>query len=110
MEKIKSFFSSAYGIIVLVLTGAVAILAYVLSNRRKEVNALKAQIDLAKTQKEVDLIEVQIKERMEHKEILAKEVVELQNGLNSIEEKRKEIADNEKNKNPDDVEDFWRNH
>jgi hypothetical protein len=40
----------------------------------------------------------------------AKEVVELQNGLNSIEEKRKEIADNEKNKNPDDVEDFWRNH
>ena len=110
LEKIKSFFSSLYGVIVLVLTGAIAILAYILSNRRKEVNALKAQIDLAKTQKEVDLIEVQIKERMEHKEVLTKEVTELQNGLNSIEEKRKEIATSEKNKNSDDIEDFWRNH
>lgn len=110
MEKIKSFFTSAVGIILTILTGAVAILAYILSNRRKEVNALQAQIALAKTQKEVDLIEVQIKERMDNKEVLAKEVTELQNGLNAIEEKRKQIANEEKNKNPAQVEDFWRNN
>ena len=94
----------------LVLTGGIAILIYVLSNRRKEVNALKGQIDLVKTQKEADLIEAQIKERMDRKEVLAKEVLELQNGLLDLEAKRKEIASTEKNKNPDDIEDFWRNH
>ncbi len=110
LAKIKEFFSSLYGIIMLVLTGGIAILIYVLSNRRKEVNALKGQIDLVKTQKEADLIEAQIKERMDRKEVLAKEVLELQNGLLDLEAKRKEIASTEKNKNPDDIEDFWRNH
>lgn len=107
MEKIKSFFSSVVGIIVVILTGAVAILAYILSNKRKEVNALKAQADLASTQKEADLVEVQIKERMQSKDALTKEVTELQKGLDTLEEKRKQIAETEKNKNPDQVEDFW---
>lgn len=110
LEKIKAFFSSVAGIIMLVSTAAVGILVYVLSNRRKEVNALKAQIDLAKTQKEVDLIEVQIKQRMDNKDALDKEVKELQNGLTAIEEKRKQLASEEKNKNPDQIEDFWRNN
>ena len=33
LAKIKEFFSSLYGIIMLVLTGGIAILIYVLSNR-----------------------------------------------------------------------------
>lgn len=110
LEKIKSFFSSIVGLIMLTLTAVVGILLYILSNKRKEVNSLKAQIDLAKTQKEVDLIEVQIKERMANKNALTKEVAELQNSLNTIEEKRKQLANDEKNKNPSDVEDFWRNN
>lgn len=110
MEKIKSFFSSIIGVIMLVLTGAVAILAYVLSNKRKEVNALKAKIDLAETQKEADLIEVEIKQRMTNKDNLSQEVKELQKGLDALEEKRKQIASEEKNKNSNDVEDFWRNN
>lgn len=110
LQKIKEFFSSVIGIIVVVFTGALAILAYVLSNKRKEVDALKAKVDLAETQKEADLIEVQIKERMNNKDSLDKEVKELQKGLDSLEEKRKQIATDEKNKNPEDVEDFWRNN
>lgn len=110
MEKIKSFFSSIIGIVMLVLSGAVAVLAYVLSNKRKEVNALKAKIDLAETQKEADLIEVEIKQRMANKDSLTHEVKDLQKGLDALEEKRKQIASDEKNKSSNDVEDFWRNN
>jgi septal ring factor EnvC (AmiA/AmiB activator) len=109
-DKIKAFFSSVVGAIVLVLTAVVAILAYILSNKRKEVNALKAKIDLVETQKQADLLEVEIKQRMANKEALSKEVQELQRGLDSLEERRKQIASDEKNKNPDEVEDFWRNN
>ena len=110
LEKIKTFFTSTFGIIAAVLTGAVGILLWFLSNKRKEINALKAQIDLAKTQKEADLIEVQIKEKMAAKEVTDTEIKELQSGLTDLEAKRKQIATDQKNKNPDEIEDFWKNH
>lgn len=110
LEKVKAFFRNISGIIILVITTILGIAAYLFSNRRKETSALKAQVALAKTQKEVDLIEVQIKERMDKKDILSKEVKELQDGLILIEEKRKQLVDSQKNKNPEDVENFWRNN
>lgn len=108
MEKIKNFFKSIGGYIIGALTLAVGILLWVLSNKKKEVNALKAKIELAETQKQVDLIEVEIKQRLDNKNLLAKEVQELNNNLAAIDEKRKQLAQEEKDKPADAVEDFWK--
>ena len=107
LQKIKNFFTGLSGIIVVILTGAIAVLAYVLSNKRKETNALKAKIDLVETQKQADILEVEIKQRMANKEALAQEVVELNKGLEVLDQKRKTLADGEANKTDKEVEDFW---
>lgn len=107
IEKIKNFFTGLGGLIIVVLSGAVAVLVYLLSNKRKETNALKAKIDLVETQKQADLIEVEIKDRMANKDALAHEIVQLNNHLESLDQKRKVIAENETNKSDKDVEDFW---
>lgn len=109
LSKVKEFFTGFIGTTVLVLTTAVGILLWMLNSRRKEVNALKAQIDLAKTQREVDLIEVQIKERLANVDSLSEEVKELNKALSDIEDRRSKISAQEKSKSSDDVENFWRN-
>lgn len=109
MEKIKTFLSSLVGTLILVLSAAVGILLWMLSNKRKEVLELKAQIDLAQTQREVDLVEVQIKERLQNKNLLAKEIKELENALDQVENRRKEIFNKESNKTSDEIENYWRN-
>ena len=107
MEKIKNFFTGLGGIIVVVLGGAVAVLAYLLSNKRKETNALKAKIDLVETQKQADILEVEIKQRMANKEALAHEIVQLNEGLGKLDEKRKTLATDGAKKTDKEIEDFW---
>lgn len=107
MEKIKAFFQSLWGIIVLVGTAAIGILLYMLQRKQREVNSLKAKIDLAKTQKEADLIEVEIKKKLDNVNILDKEQKELTKTLADLEAKRKQIASQEKNKTDEQIEDFW---
>ena len=107
LSKIKEFFKSLWGIIVLVGGVTVGILLYLLQRKQREVNTLKAKIDLAKTQKEADLIEVEIKKKLDNVNLLDKEVKELNKALDDLETKRKDIASSEKNKTPDEIEDFW---
>ena len=107
MDKIKDFFKSLWGIIVLVGGAAIGILLYLLQRKQREVNSLKAKIDLAKTQKEADLIEVEIKKKLDNVNILNKEQKELEKTLVELDAKRKEIASQEKNKTDQDIEDFW---
>lgn len=107
MEKIKEFFKSLWGILVVVVTAAIGILLYVLQQKQREVNSLKAKVDLAKTQKEADLIEVDIKQRLNNTKLLDKEVKELNKTLDQLEAKRKDLANSEKNKTDQQIEDFW---
>lgn len=106
-EKIKNFFTGLGGVIVVVLTGAVAILAYMLSNKRKETNALKAKVDLVETQKQADILEVEIKQRMNNKDALSHEVAELKTALTDLQVKRDNLATGEANKTDKEIEDFW---
>ena len=107
MNKIKEFFKSLWGIIVLVGGVAIGILLYLLQRKQREVNTLKAKIDLAKTQKEADLIEVEIKKKLDNVNLLDKEVKELNNTLTQLEEKRKTLSTTEQNKTDQEIEDFW---
>lgn len=108
IQKIKEFFSSVAGVIMLVLTGVAGVALYLLGNKRKEVNALKAKADLAETQKQADLVEVEIKEHIATKATLDKEVKELEKGLDALAEKRKTLPQEESKKTSDEVEDFWK--
>ena len=110
IQKIKELFSNIAAIVVALLVGLGALLVYTLGSRKKEVDSLKAQLDLIDTQRKADLLEAQIKERMANKDVLDYETKELQKSLDQLQIKREEIAQKEKNKNSDEVEDFWRNN
>lgn len=110
LQKIKDFFSSIAAYVVLGLGLVVGFLIYSLSNKKREIDSLKAQIGLAATQKAADLIEVDIKQRLMDKDLLQKEVTELTNSLVLLEQKRTQISQQEANKTPDQIEDFWKNN
>jgi hypothetical protein len=103
MEALKSIWAK----VVAVLGAAVGLLLYFLSLKNKQANALKAQIDLVDTQKKADLIEVDIKQKLDAEKMLKKEVADHEQALVQLEEKRKEIAQQQDNKSPKEIEDYW---
>lgn len=107
MDKIKTFFSNVYVIVAAILVAAVGILLYYLNGKNKQINALHAAIDLADTQKKADVLETDIKQRLDNQDLLQKEVDGLNQGLVKLDEQRKNIAAQEQNKTPNQAEDFW---
>jgi hypothetical protein len=93
MDKIKEFFKNIYGYAIVVFGIIIAILAWFINTKNKEIEAMEAKIALAKTQKEADLIEVEIKERMDKLEDSNKEKLELQKTLDILEQKRQNLKD-----------------
>jgi len=108
MSKIKDSLSSIWEYIVLGVAALIGILIYIAKSKQKEINALKARIELVDTQKKADLIEVEIKQKFDNTNLLAKEITELENNLKLLEDKRKEIAKGETSKTSDQIEDFWK--
>jgi len=109
VDKIKQFFSSAWANIVWILGGIIAILLYIMNLKDKKNNELQAKIDLAGTQKEADLIEVDIKNRLQQADLSQKEINNLNDNLAQLEEKRKQIENNNKSVSSKDAEDYWDN-
>lgn len=107
MNKIKEFFTNVYVIVAAILVGAVGILLYYLNGKNKEINALHAAVDLADTQKKADLLETDIKTKLDNQNLLQKEVDGLNQGLLKLDEQRKNIAGQEQNKTPDEAQDYW---
>ncbi len=107
VQKIKDFFSSAAGVIIAVLGAAVGILLYFLQLKNKEKNALQARIALLDTEKQADLMEVEIKQRLENKNLLKKEIEDLNNSLASLQKKREDIKATQSNLDPSQIEDYW---
>ena len=107
LQKIKDFFSGAAGIIIAVLGAVVGILLYFLQLKHKQNNALQARIALLDTEKQADLLEVEIKKSLENKELLKKEVEDLNKALNDLQAKREEIKTKSQNMTPSQIEDYW---
>lgn len=108
MEKIKeatkSFFSAIGGYIVLALGAVVGVLLYAFIRKSEQLQSAQAKLALANTQKEVDLIEVEIKQKMADRATTAKELKDLQQSLDLIAEKRKNLTDT---KTDVEIEDYW---
>ncbi len=104
MEKIKSFFSSIGGYVVAALTLVLGVLAFFYTRKKDENTALKAQLGLANTHKEVDIIETELKAKAAERTQTAEELAKTEQDLALIEQKRKEIV---ASKTDNEIEDYW---
>ena len=103
MDKLKQF----WGWIVGAVGFIIAALIYYLNLKNKQVNSLKAQIDLADTSNKVTQLETEIKHQRNEVATNLKEIKELDKTLAVLEEKKVVMAKEAGAKTPQEVEDFW---
>ncbi len=106
MDKIKAFFSGIWFYLVLIVGGAVAVLLYMLNLKNKELEAAQAKIALAQTQKDADLIEVDIKQRLANEQLADKDRAALQQSLDLLNQKRQSLSDTRTNDDQAKA-DYW---
>lgn len=106
MNKLKEGLASVWGYIVLICGAAIGILLYILNLKSKQLDAAKAKIALANTQKEADAIEAEINKRLAEKELTKREQEDLNKALDLLAEKRQSIKQ-EGNLTDSQVEDYW---
>lgn len=106
MEALKKYWAVLIGGV-----GAViGFLLFFLQKKNKEVEALNAKVDMAKTEKEADVLEAQVKDLRSDKDNLAKHNEELDKTIQKVQEKREQVATDAKNlKDPKAIANYW-NH
>lgn len=112
LDGIKAFFISLFekskNTILAVLAVLTGILFLVLKIKEKKVNELEAQVSLAKTQKEADVIEADIKNKMDQAAKNNLEITEYENALNALAAKRKSLSLSAPGSEKEE-EKFWNN-
>lgn len=104
MESLKKY----WAIIATGVVGLFGLVLYMLSSKRGEVASLNAKIDLAKTEKDADVLEAHIQDLKADQNNLAKHNEELDKSLQKVQDKRVEVAANAKQlKDPQAVADYW---
>lgn len=106
METIKKYWAALAGLV----AGFIGLLLFFLQKKNKEVEELNAKVDMAKTEKETDVLESQIKTLRADKDNLAKHNDELDKSIQKVQDKRVEVAAQAKElKDPKAIADYW-NH
>lgn len=103
MNKLKSF----WGWIVAGVGGIVGVLVYVLMHKKKRLKTLEAQLRLVNTQKQADVLEIQINEHKKNTKLLKKEIDDLDEAKKQLKNKRKELEEKHKEMSPESVEQYW---
>lgn len=103
MSKLKELWAYVVAAIGVTIAG----LVYYLTLKNKQINALKAEVDLADTKNKVTALESDIKNKRENIAKNAKEIAELDNTLESLGKKKKAIAVKEGAKTTTEIEEFW---
>lgn len=93
--------------LILFLFAAVGILLYFIKQKNKEVSDYKTQIDLAQTQKQADVIQSNINQKLSQNKLLDQEVKQYNGLLAQLEEKRKQLPEGNKDQDPSQVENYW---
>jgi|SRR3989344_169250 len=106
-DKLKNIFKFIKENIVFIFGLLIGVLIYIIKAKDNTINSLKAKIDLAETQKQADLIEVEIKQLIEERIQLKKEEKGLQELLKNLEEKRKQLVEKHKTMTESEIEDYW---
>ena len=108
MSKLKKLFHSISIHLYLGLVVVLGFVIYLLSLKNKELLSAKAKLELANTQKEVDLIEADIRKKLAEKQNTKVEVEALNKTLDLIKEKRNTLS-KEGFLTDKQVEEFWSN-
>lgn len=103
LQKLKD----AWLWIVGALGAIIGLLWFFLASKNARIDELNARIALAETQKQADLLELEIKNMMQEKGLLKKELDELSTSMLLLSEQRRRIAAVEEGKTPDEIEDHW---
>lgn len=107
LVQIKAFFVKFWEYLAFALAAAVAILLYALNLRNKELEAAQDRIALAKTQKDADLIEADLKQRLAQEDLAQKDRDALQQSLDLLNQKRQSLSD--PRTTDDQKADYWNN-
>jgi hypothetical protein len=86
------------------LGAVVGVLAYLYVRKSEELNSAKAKLDLADTQKSVDLIEAEIKQKQQQRDLAKHEQEGLDKALDLVAQKRQSIKEA---KTDQEIEDYW---
>lgn len=104
MNRVKQW----WGWIVTGVVGAISLFLYLYSKKNELVEALTMQLTLAKTQKEVDLIEAQVNKLKATEARTAQEIKDLELLEIAIESKRYDINKAVENlKDPREIAEYW---
>ena len=104
MDKIKQI----WGFVVAGVVGIIGLMLFIFTRKNPEVEELKTKAALANTQKEADLVEVQVKILKTDQNNLAKHNEQLDKVLETVENRRVEIKEEQKNlKDPKQVAQYW---
>jgi len=105
IPRIKNFFSSFWQYTTAIAAVIIGILLYWINLKNKKAAALQAQVALVQTQKQADVLEADIKAKMEHQDLLAKEVDDHQKALDALEQKRQNLPKD--SLSDQDISDIW---
>lgn len=102
-NKVKEF----SGWIVALIVGLFSALIYILKRKNEELDAAKAKNELAETDKKSAIIDNNIKHLEEDKKVTQQEIDKLDTKLDKLHSERDKALEEEKNKKPNEVEDYW---
>jgi len=107
MDKVKKFFSSMGGKIVLIFSVIFSILIYILDKKNREIVSFKAKAKLVKTEQEAKDLKREINAASKERDMLKGERESINEALNILKTKRKQLKEESKNKSSKDIESFW---
>lgn len=108
MNKIKELTLNIWEYIVLGSAFVISVLLYILNLKNKELEAVKAKIELVKTQKEADALEAEILQKLLEKDLTKKELETLKKSLDFLDQKRQNLK-KEGDLSDSKIEDYWDN-
>lgn len=91
----------------LLVVGLVGLVVLLFASKNEEIEKLKSKLGLVDTQRKADLLEAEIKQRMDHKDTLDKENKQLASILTDLQQKRTDLQKGA-DLTPEEVEDFWK--
>ena len=118
MNSLKVYFQKIYNNLtnfahsiscnlVLILGTIVATLVFFLKMKNNEINDLKAQVSIINDQKQADILETTVKQKLQDNSLLQKQIDGYNEVLQQLEEKRKTLPEGDKNS---DDSSFWNNN
>ena len=84
-----------------------AFLFYLLSTKQDEIAALKAQMANLTTQKQADVLEAQVQQKLAEAQLSAQEIAQYQKVLDDLAAKRKELDTTPNSLTPQQIVDYW---